>query len=575
MKVKSFDDIVGIDKELASLFLRPDEAVNWIYAVNDGIKEWIGKHNKQYWEVVRFVSMQRGILGKYRKDKKSLYLTRKNFANVLLTFCPNAVEKEETVDALKSSMEHFELNDELKGFDKLFEKHILRTYVKEVEDLLDGVPPIERHEEASKPTSEELVEMYLRREIDEQTQRFPKSKVCIRPQYGDVFPAISVETYKSQLFLNERRASNIEVYEFVDGVLQESKLNELIGQYCNKRMKLFIVSSHGLLPRVRAKAIDRGIGFVCLNPNAEMTSDNYILPRSIEDYTKRLHDLDAIMGKRPLSTPLLIMDGSKVTSSLADVLIGHGVVIKKNRQLNIPYLKDEIIEQHVNALIGNDVIAKKYMLNNYSIWNSKTPSDLFKYNIWHSQIFSIDPFSYAESLGLSYNCEDLNDDHQLGRFDVKRKHITLNLKGMDNKSRSRFTMAHELGHYLLHAPLFQQQGVVSIGESENTLSLSKENSRWIEIQANKFASYFLMPKDVVVALYALFFENYIHQKFGDSFHPLYYNPNQPETWQSYNNIVVKMARYLGVSKQAMEIRLKSLNLLTTSDRGHTLQHFIH
>ena len=108
MKITSFDDIEKIDDDLASLFLRPDEAVNWIYAVEHGIKDWIAENNKQHWEIVRYVSEQRGILGKLKKDKKTARLTREDFASVLLKFCPNAFKEGETISALKSSMEHYQ-----------------------------------------------------------------------------------------------------------------------------------------------------------------------------------------------------------------------------------------------------------------------------------------------------------------------------------------------------------------------------------------------------------------------------------------------------------------------------------
>ena len=60
MKIVTIKDIISIDAELASLFLRSDEAINWINAVENGIKEWIGNHNKQYWEIVRFCQREKG-----------------------------------------------------------------------------------------------------------------------------------------------------------------------------------------------------------------------------------------------------------------------------------------------------------------------------------------------------------------------------------------------------------------------------------------------------------------------------------------------------------------------------------
>jgi hypothetical protein len=70
-----------------------------------------------------------------------------------------------------------------------------------------------------------------------------------------------------------------------------------------------------------------------------------------------------------------------------------------------------------------------------------------------------------------------------------------------------------------------------------------------------------MPEKLVRKLYASLFEVFVHQVYGDKFHPLYFNPNQPETWHSYNSVVRNMARLFVVSVKAMEIRLKSLGLL--------------
>ena len=547
MNISSYEDLINIDNELASLFLRPDEAVNWIYTVENGIKDWIDKHNKQYWEIVRYVSEQRGILGKLKKDRKTIRLTRVDFARVLLKFCPDAIKDGETVSALKSSMEHYEYMDDLRNLNMMGSGRVVRQHIKDVENLLDQKPIIELQKEESKPTLEDILEKYLRREVDEEkTYGFPRSKVCIRPQYDRISPAISVETYYSEKFLKEHLPSQIVAYELVDDVLQESKLDELYGKYCNKTMKLFIVSSFGLLPNIRALATDRGIGYIRINPNSKMTSENYILPRSIEDNTKYQHDLGVISGSKPMKTPLLIMDNVGVTSSLTDVLNDNGVEVKKHRLLNIPFLPNDEIEKCANEITKMDVDIKIHKFKPFSIPNKD---------------FSINPFDYADLYGVSYCTELFEDDFQLGRLDVDKNQIILNSKGVNNSSRYRFTMAHELGHYILHSHLFKEQGVTSIGESDETLSISKNVSRKLEYQANSFASYLLMPKDLVLFLFYHIHDICIHKVYGDSFQPLYYNPDQPETWSSYNCVVGEMTRLLGVSQQALQIRLKSLNLL--------------
>lgn len=554
--IKSIIDIEKIDADLARLFQRPDEAVNWIYAVEHGIKDWIAENNKQYWEVVRFVSEQRGILGTYKKDN-NIRLTRRDFARVLLKFCPDAIKEGETVNALKSSMDHYQFATELKSIDKQFSSHVVRNHIKDIENLLDQKPIIESQEEESKPTLENLLENYLRDVIEESNKdRFPRSKVCIRPQYDGISPAISIETYNSEKFLKEHKPSQIIAYEFVDGVLLKNKLNEFIGQYYDKGVKLFIVSSSGLLPDVRALATERNIGYVRLNPNSKMTSEDYILPRSIEDYTKFQHDLKVLTGEKSMTTPILIMDDLMLTSSLTDVLIERGVVVKSHRSLVIPYLTNDEIEKRADDLTEKDVVEKIKMFRYLSSLTIDQSIDTLDY-----VDLSINPFLYAKSHGLSYTSKVIEVQSQLALLDVKKKHVTLNAKGLDNYERYRFSMAHEFGHYILHSDLFKKQGVASVGESPETLSLSANNLHRLEYQANLFASYLLMPKALVAIIYERLFETKIHRVYGDTLRPLYYSPKQSETWPSYNNVVVKMASILGVSQQALIIRLKSLGLL--------------
>ena len=123
--------------------------------------------------------------------------------------------------------------------------------------------------------------------------------------------------------------------------------------------------------------------------------------------------------------------------------------------------------------------------------------------------------------------------------------------------RKRFTMAHELGHHILHSHIFNELGVTSVGESEETLAISKGDSRRLEYQANKFASFLLMPRRLVVVLY----EKYYKEYYGGAVCPLYYNPEKCETWRGYDIIVGNLSSTLKVSFQAMNITLQSLGLL--------------
>lgn len=550
MKIRTFDDIRNIDMELADFFLRPEEAVHWIETVNNGIKEWIAKHNKQHWEVVKYVAEERGILGKHKKDGTVGKLPRKDFATMLIKFCPEALAEVETTEKLTASMEHYRMENAYgRG-----PSGTSLARVREVEALLDNQQlPEEEDERNKEPLSiADLMADFLRKVISEQSSRNTcrSSALFVRKQYGEVTPTLSVETYFSERFRKEGRYSMLEAYVVLEEELMEPKLYELIGMYGKiPQLRLGVVSPKGLRPDVYKVARDNNVFYVRLNPDINPDAPEYILPRSVGDYEKMWHNQEVLFGNRQMDTPLLIMDGDNITASLADVLLAHGAAVKPQAKLNVPYLSNEEIELMADKL--SEPYVKVY---------------LKLYAFWDEQICcSIDPFLIAGNNGLEHETVNMSDDFQLGRLDVVKCHVTLNSSGLNNYNRFRFTMAHELGHYFMHAPLFEQCGVISFGDSEATLTpriaTSDDQLRRLEYQANLFASYLLMPKLLVGALYNHFYEIYVHQYYGDSFQALYYNPRQPETLPSYNNVVMNMASLLEVSQEALIIRLKSLKLL--------------
>lgn len=95
----------------------------------------------------------------------------------------------------------------------------------------------------------------------------------------------------------------------------------------------------------------------------------------------------------------------------------------------------------------------------------------------------------------------------------------------DITARKRFTVAHELGHIILHHPLndepFEKVDYRGVNETF-------DRKEW---EANQFAASLLMPKEKAVA-----------------------------TWEKLHD-VDDFAEYMGVSKAAAAIRLESLGLI--------------
>lgn len=97
----------------------------------------------------------------------------------------------------------------------------------------------------------------------------------------------------------------------------------------------------------------------------------------------------------------------------------------------------------------------------------------------------------------------------------------------DSKARQRFTVAHEIAHYLLH------KEHIGDGISDDALYRSGL-SDWREAQANRLAADIIMPADKVGAAYAR------------------------EQGQSAEDAIERLAREFNVSKAAMKIRLEQL-----------------
>lgn len=539
--ISTSKDIFTKNKKVASLFLCPEDAAGLIASIEGPVKEWVNKYNKQRWDVVRYVCEQRGLLGK-RKRTGKVKLTRKDFANVLVAFCHAALVEKETASALEASMEKYPYN-----FKTMTDKSAAWKDIHEVESLLDQKVPAIQLQEAV-PTLVERVVDYLKSAIDKLPDGYPKSVLLQRPSYTDIHPAVSVEFYQSERLYEASTPSHIDAYEFVEGKLTLSRLYELVGQYDGQQgVKLYTVSSFGLDANVRSVALKKHIGYIRLNPIIPMTSDSYELPRRVECYQSWQQLDDRLMWRSQMDIPLLIMDGVHLGTSFVDLWNERGLTPKRTQRLRVPFLSHEDVETRADSLTQSQVHQKIYMYKD-------SDADI-----------SIDPFTLAEELGLSYEICPLEDTYLLGRIDVAKGHVTLNAYGTAMQERFRFTMAHELGHFLLHTQWLTSHSLLSIEDTEETISdvieLSQDETQRAELQANSFAAHLLMPKELVGVLYYYYYHMYITPRTGHRPEPLYYSPTQPETYASYNYLIGNIAKRLKVSHEAVKYRLIGLKLL--------------
>lgn len=561
-----FQSVINHDEEKAAFFLQPESAASWINAINISIADWVKQGKQSLWEVVRFVSVRRGII-----DQS---LSRENFAKIICSFCGEKLKEGISYKQLQTSMDHCEWIKDIKVFDNLPESHELRKLVSIIEKFIDQAEAVVQTMPHI-PTVLDRLEAYLHNITDNKSNKFPCSKVVVRPDYGDgIMPNIAVEEYKKKAHLNLNTPSYIEAYEIISDSLTVEKLRSFLGQYEGRRnIKLYVVSTYGLTNDVYSLAEKRGIGYVRINPRKEMTEDSYVLPRSVEDYTTAIHNTEMLWGRVAMDVPMVIWNGTITTTSLADILKSDNITIDPKHELNAPYLKHDFIDSIANEMTTKyverayDIISKFGIIKPYKEIdklvnrreNGRTYVEKIKERIYILD-FSVDPFLLANEKGLRHIEADLPAG-QLGRLDLLSETVVLDRSGMNNFDRYRFTMAHELGHYILHASLIKELGIASFGETERTLNndlfIKAEDMKRFERQANRFAATLLMPEEIVKTLYYYLYTYH----YTGQVRWIYYSQNQPETWESYRNIVGGIHHILNVSIKAVELRLEELNLL--------------
>tara|TARA_R110002126_G_scaffold52897_35_gene143500 strand:- start:2734 stop:3240 length:507 start_codon:yes stop_codon:yes gene_type:complete len=133
----------------------------------------------------------------------------------------------------------------------------------------------------------------------------------------------------------------------------------------------------------------------------------------------------------------------------------------------------------------------------------------------------------ADELGIDVKLSALGRG-QSGLIESKDGRYTIKINRHETRERQRFTLAHEISHYLLHRHIIDADGEIR----DNVLYRSGQPER-IEYEANRLAADLIMPINLVQSDLA---------KIG-----------VPVS----DTVIERLAQEWQVSKAAMEIRLSS------------------
>lgn len=152
-----------------------------------------------------------------------------------------------------------------------------------------------------------------------------------------------------------------------------------------------------------------------------------------------------------------------------------------------------------------------------------------------TQTIPVDVTKVAEHYGLLIREQEL-EDAVSGMLLVKDKRAVIGVNRNHHPNRRRFTVAHEVGHYLMHTGE-SQVFIENLSLYRDELSKSGTDVR--EIEANAFAAELLMPS------------NALRKAVGAQMIDAFYD----------ETIIRQLALEFGVSAQAMTVRLSKLNLI--------------
>ena len=149
----------------------------------------------------------------------------------------------------------------------------------------------------------------------------------------------------------------------------------------------------------------------------------------------------------------------------------------------------------------------------------------------HMQEAPVDVEAMAEDMGIAV-VRKFWEDHLSGSIEKTDDGYKISVNFFHNRNRQRYTIAHEIGHFILHKEVLDKNESIVDGEAGSRLYRDERISSDLETEANRFAATILMPTELVKRLY-------------DEGH------TTPE----------KMAEKLQVSEDAMKYRMQNMGLL--------------
>ncbi len=369
---------------------------------------------------------------------------------------------------------------------------------------------------------------------------FRKKGYYSKDREKEIIFDISIETYledtENYSLLTIIECKNYDEKIPVDDVEEfDSKLRQ-IGEH---NIKGIMISPSSFQSGGVKFAKNKGIGLARIISKNTLDWVNHRKDRVFNEY--EIDTIDSYLSTDNSDKNFFAYVNNKTFESLSDWLINLKIIdkyIPSRSHIRIPYKTKEEIENRINQLN----IDKIYVGDKLDIYTlCKTIKDIF---------------------GVRFIFDENLDFHKknkiLGKLSFNPLEIYISKELQDNVYRWRFTLAHEIGHLLFHYEILKNY-LDENTDTEKSLSLGdelpSELNKNMEIQANIFASYLLLPTKPLLQDVANYF---IKQNI---YKPYLYLDSQKVNQSLVNNFLSELKNKYEVSFSTAKFRLISLGLV--------------
>ena len=365
-----------------------------------------------------------------------------------------------------------------------------------------------------------------------QSKVFLKKKYDTKDNENGIIIDIAIETYAA----NTNDISYLTLIECKDydsaidiGEIRE--FNDKILELRANKGYFFTTSYFQTGARNKAKACHIGLAIISENNQRDWITHRLAIRSKCE---VEADIINVILGQPSEMSHTFVAEGDLYYTNFFD-FIRDELNIPIQQSLSIKYLNDDQIL---------NIIYHRLHLSPNS----------------HFAIPDIDLLGFVSSQGYQIQSSILHNK-VLGEIDFETKRVFMSDSLSAGSPRWRFTLAHELGHIILHSESIIQSKIKAIeehidNEASDTTNISNKTIARMEIQANSFASQLLIPANAFLAEYYKLF-----QEFGIRNFPVLLYDGTPWNTDLYDKVVGSLALHFMVSKSAIDKRLQSLQFI--------------